>query len=130
LHDIGVSVPFPDTFDNQQVCVMALKKIYKIIHEYEAGDTGHDHDIGNTASLTPANLPVPLRSGPYTSVGKHIHARNSAAFITQLLETNRQNEMLHGRFERSARRARHAYSQAASLYGPSARDGRAKHLFI
>jgi len=99
---------------------MTPRKIYKITHDYQAAD--------NNAPA--ANLPVPLRSGPYSASGQHIHARNSSAFITQLLNTNKQNSMRHGRFERTANRARHAYGHAANLPRSATHTYREKHLFI
>lgn len=94
---------------------MMPKKIYKIMHEIEARGPGDDQNTANNMPETITNLPVPHRSGPYTAADQHIHARNSTAFITQLLNTTKQNSMRTGRFERAAIRAKQAYGTAASL---------------
>lgn len=96
---------------------MTSRKIYKIAHQCET--------VRN-----PENLPVPHRSDSKPEIRQHIHARNSAAFITQLLSATRQNTMRPGRFERTAKRAGHAYNHAAKLPHPAAFANREKHLFI
>lgn len=96
---------------------MASGKIYKIAHQCET--------VKN-----PENLPVPHKSSSRPETRQHIHARNSAAFITQLLSATKQNTMRPGRFERTAKRADHAYTHAAKLPYPATFANREKHLFI
>lgn len=96
---------------------MTPDKIYKIAHQCETAKESR-------------NLPVPHRSDSNPSLRQHIHARNSSAFITQLLNTNRENAMRAGRFERTAKQAKHAYGHAANLPHAATFANREKHLFI
>lgn len=123
LHDIQVKCSIFGHIWEHATLAKRKSKLYRILQQETAVNDLSD----NTAK---PGLPVPVASSTRNKTQADTAARNSAAFITQLINTARLQKRDALRRGRTAKIANEAYSAAAQIAATEIRNDKITLTFI